>query len=191
MLKIGITGGIGSGKSLVSKILRSMNFPVFDSDEEAKRILRQNPTVRKQLIQLFGKAVYTKEELNRPILANIIFNDEVALMKINALIHPLVRHDFNEFAKNQKSNLIFNEAAILFESNGHEQLNKTILISAPKDLRIKRVMERDNCSKQDVLIRMNKQWTDEQKRKLADFEIVNDEKSPLIEQVEEVLSQIE
>ena len=187
MLKIGITGGIGSGKSLVSKILRSMNFPVFDSDEEAKRILRQNPTVRKQLIQLFGKA----EELNRPILANIIFNDEVALMKINALIHPLVRQAFNEFAKIQKSNLIFNEAAILFESKGHEQLNKTILITAPKDLRIQRVMERDNCSKQDVLIRMNKQWTDEQKRKLADFEIVNDEKSPLIEQVEEVLSQIE
>ncbi|MBL1281174.1 MAG: dephospho-CoA kinase [Fluviicola sp.] len=190
MLKIGITGGIGSGKSLVSKILQSMNFPVFNSDLEARKILTENAAIREELILLFGEEVYTNKELNKGFLANIIFNDEVALTKINTIVHPQVRQAFREFAKVQSSKLVFNEAAIIFESGGHQQLDKTILISAPEALRLERVMKRDNSTKEQVLARMNKQWSDEKKRALADFEIVNDGQEPLVNQIEEVLMQL-
>lgn len=190
MLRVGITGGIGSGKSLVSKILKSMNFPIFNSDSEAKRIITENKELREELITLFGKEVYSNKELNKPFLANIIFNDDIALKKVNALIHPKVRHSFEEFAAIQKSRIVFNEAAILFESGGYELMDHVILITAPEELRITRVMNRDNVSKMEVEARMSKQWSDDQKRKLTNLEIVNDEKRPLVNQIEDILMRL-
>lgn len=190
MLKVGITGGIGSGKSLVSKILNSMNFPVFDSDSEAKKILIEDKELREELINLFGEEVYTNKELNKPFLANIIFNNDVALQKVNSLIHPKVRQAFTEFASIQKAKIVFNEAAILFESGGHKQLDHVILISAPEELRISRVMNRDNITRAEVSARLSKQWTDDQKRKLTSLEIINDEQRPLVNQIEDVLMRL-
>ena len=190
MLKVGITGGIGSGKSLVSKILNSMNFPVFDSDTEAKKILIEDKELREELINLFGEEVYTNEELNKPFLANIIFNNDVALQKVNSLIHPKVRQAFTEFASIQKAKIVFNEAAILFESGGHKQLDHVILISAPEELRISRVMNRDNITRAEVSARLSKQWTDDQKRKLTNLEIINDGQRPLVNQIEDILMRL-
>ncbi|HIP33065.1 MAG TPA: dephospho-CoA kinase [Crocinitomicaceae bacterium] len=190
MTKVGITGGIGSGKSFVSKILRSMNYPVFNSDSEAKKIIQENKEVREDLIALFGEETFSNNELNKAFLANIIFNDNEALEKVNAIVHPKVRQAFEAFAKIENNSVVFNEAAILFESGGHSQLDKVILISAPMKLRLQRVMNRDHSTEKEVLARMNKQWTDEQKRELADFEIINDEQQPLVHQIEEVLMKL-
>ena len=190
MLKVGITGGIGSGKSLVSKILNSMNFPVFNSDSEAKKILTENKEIREELINLFGEEVYTNKDLNKPFLANIIFNNDVALQKVNSLIHPKVRQAFTDFASIQKAKIVFNEAAILFESDGHKQLDHVILISAPEELRITRVMNRDNITRAEVSARLSKQWTDDQKRKLTSLEIINDEQRPLVNQIEDILMRL-
>jgi len=190
MTKVGITGGIGSGKSFVSKILRSMNYPVFNSDSEAKKIIQENKEVREDLIALFGEETFSNNELNKAFLANIIFNDNEPLEKVNAIVHPKVRQAFEAFAKIENNSVVFNEAAILFESGGHSQLDKVILISAPMKLRLQRVMNRDHSTEKEVLARMNKQWTDEQKRELADFEIINDEQQPLVHQIEEVLMKL-
>jgi len=190
MLKVGITGGIGSGKSLVSKILQSMNFPVFYSDLEAKKIIQENKEVKEKLIALFGAKIFLNNQLNRTYFAGIIFSDNEALKKVNAIVHPLVRWEFEEFAKNQTSDFVFNEAAILFESGGHKQMDKVVLVSAPEEMRIERVMKRDEVTKDQVIERMSNQWSDEQKRQLADFEIINDETHALIHQIEKMLNSL-
>ena len=190
MIKIGITGGIGSGKSIVSKILLAMNYPVYNSDQEAKRIIRDNPKVRTQLIELFGEEVYINNELNRPFLANIIFNDEVALEKVNNIVHPQVRADFTTFCKAQNSELVFNEAAILFETGGEQQFDKMVLVTADEKLRISRVMKRDSIQEAEVKSRMSKQWSDEKKIPLADKVIINNGKKFLICQVEEIVKSL-
>ncbi len=187
MLKVGITGGIGSGKSFVSKILKSFGYPVFSSDTAAKEIISTNPQVKEQLISFFGESTFKNNQLDRVFLAKIIFNDDEALQKVNKLIHPLVRMSFEEFSHQQKSPIVFNEAAILFESGGASQFDKIILVSAPKELKIQRVMKRDGVSENEVLERMNKQWPDKDKAKLSDFIILNDGKTPLLTQIKQVI----
>jgi len=191
MTKIGITGGIGSGKSVVSKILIAMNYPVYNSDKEAKHIINENPLVRNQLIELFGEEVYIQNELNRPFLANIIFNDKVALEKVNNIVHPQVRLDFDIFCKNQNSKLVFNEAAILFETGSEKYYDKMILVTADEELRINRVMNRDNILESDVRARMSEQWSDSKKTPLTDYVIMNNEREFLISQVETMIKSIE
>jgi len=190
MLKIGITGGIGSGKSFVAKIIESFGYPVFYSDTAAKEIISTNQFVKESLISLFGEELFKENRLDREFFANIIFNDENALKKVNKLIHPLVRLSFEEFSLQQKSPIVFNEAAILFESGGASQFDQIILVQAPEKLRIERVMKRDRTTQKEVLSRMKKQWTDEQKIRLSDFVIHNDEKTPLLMQIENVLTEI-
>ena len=190
MLKVGITGGIGSGKSVVSKILETFSYPVFYSDQAAKEIINNNADVKRELIQLFGEEMFKNNELNRPFLADIIFNNEEARSKVNAIIHPLVRKAFSEFAELQVSTLVFNEAAIIFETNGHQFLDKTILVTAPEGLRIARVIQRDRTTEEEVRLRMRQQWSDEEKIKLANYVLVNDEKAPLLEQIESLINQL-
>jgi len=190
MIKVGITGGIGSGKSFISEILESYGYPVFYSDQAAKDIISNDDYARQELISYFGDDVFENNQLNKPFLAKIIFNDEEALQKVNALIHPLVRKAFDLFATQQHSKFVFNEAAILFESGGAIQMDKVVLVTASTEVRIKRVMKRDRVSKEDVLARMSKQWPDEKKEKLSDFIIVNDEEKPLLGQIEYVLDSL-
>lgn len=190
MLKVGITGGIGSGKTVVSQILEAMGFPVFNSDNRAKELSDNHPEIRKKLLSLFGSEVYTDTGLNRPFLASQIFNNEDLRGKVNAIIHPRVREAFDQFCERSKSPVVFNEAAILIETGSYKNFDKMILVTAPEDIRIARVMKRDHTSEEEVRQRLSKQWTDAEKRKFADFEIVNDGKEPVLKQIEQIIDHL-
>jgi dephospho-CoA kinase len=190
MKRIGLTGGIGSGKSFVANILENMGFPVYYSDLQSKELTKSNPSIKTGLISLFGEEVYSDNELNTQLVATKIFQNEEMRQKVNELIHPIVRKDFEDWVTNQKSTLVFNEAAILFETGSYKNFDANILICAPLELKIKRVMKRENCSREEVLARMSKQWSDDEKSKLADFIINNDECDPILTQLELVLAQL-
>ncbi len=190
MKTIGITGGIGAGKSIVSKIIQSLGFPVFYSDIEAKKITNSHPDVKSGLKTLIGEEVFVNDELNRALLAQHIFSNPETKSAVNALIHPLVRKAFDDFAKQSNQPLVFNEAAILFETGSYTSFDVTVLVTAPVELRIERVMKRDGVTRQQVLDRMKNQWSDEQKAPLADYLISNDEVRPLLMQVENLLQEL-
>lgn len=187
MKRIGITGGIGAGKSLVAEIIKAMGYPVYNSDERAKELTESNPKIKEGLIHLFGVEIYQNDKLNKFALAQAIFSDESLREKVNALIHPIVREDFNLWALVQNNSLVFNESAILFETGSFKKFDAIILVYAPKELRIKRIMKRDNCSENEVLKRMNSQFSDEEKYQLTEFRVLNDEQTPILEQVEEII----
>ena len=187
MKRIGITGGIGAGKSLVAEIIKAMGYPVYNSDERAKELTESNPKIKEGLIHLFGEEIYQNDTLNKFALAQAIFSDESLREKVNALIHPIVREDFNLWALAQNNSLVFNESAILFETGSFKNFDAIILVYAPKELRIKRIMKRDNCSENEVLKRMNSQFTDEEKYQLTEFRVLNDEQTPLLVQVEKII----
>lgn len=190
MKKVGITGGIGSGKSVVGRILEAMNFPVYYSDEASKELVDTDETIRKELIALLGTEVYQNDKLNRPFLASVIFQNDEMRMKVNQIIHPKVREAFAIWTNKQRSPIVFNEAAILFETGAFKTMDATILVTAPVDLKVRRVMERDKSSMENVLERMSKQWSDDEKKPLADFVLNNDEVAPLIAQIEKLLEQL-
>lgn len=188
--KIGVTGGIGSGKTTVCKIIEKLGFPVFYSDLEAKNLMLHSATVVSAVKSIFGESAYREGQINRSHLAQIVFNNPSLLNELNQIIHPEVRKAFDAFAQeNVNQKLVFNEAAILFETGAYKNFDFTILVSAPIELRVKRVCERDHVSEQDVLKRMQNQWPDENKIPLADFVIHNDQQAlkPQIESVINVL----
>ena len=187
MKRIGITGGIGAGKSLVAEIIKAMGYPVYNSDERAKELTESNPKIKEGLIHLFGEEIYQNGTLNKFALAQAIFSDESLREKVNALIHPIVREDFNLWALAQNNSLVFNESAILFETGSFKKFDAIILVYAPTELRIKRIMKRDNCSENEVLKRMNSQFSDEEKYQLTEFRVLNDEQTPLLVQVEKII----
>jgi dephospho-CoA kinase len=189
-MTIGLTGGIGSGKSIVSKVIETMGYIVFNSDLESKHLMNKDPVIIDGLVLLFGKEIYLNGILNKELLAKIIFSDDAARILVNKLIHPRVRDTFDIFASKQPNGIAFNEAAILFETGANESFDKTVLVTSPKELRISRIMSRDNLSEEDVEARMSKQWTDNEKISLADFIIINDESIPLIVQVEAIVNQL-
>jgi dephospho-CoA kinase len=189
--RIGITGGIGSGKSYIAKIIEQMGFPIYNSDLRSKELTLSNDVIREGLISLFGEDVYINSELNKKLIASKIFTDDILREKVNKLIHPIVREDFYEWSLRQESRIVFNEAAILFETGAYRNLDATILVCAPLELKIKRVTERENCSRESVTIRMDKQWSDEKKVQLSDYVIVNDEQSPILNQIEKVVEKID
>jgi len=183
-LKVGITGGIGSGKSTVCRMFKLLGAPVFEADVVAKQLLQTHPKIRKGLIHLFGEDIYLDDNtVDRKKLAAIIFNDDVQLAKMNALVHPVVRSEFYEWVKQQNTPYVIHEAAILFESGFYKLMDFTILVSAPEEERIQRVVKRDGVSEQQVRERLAKQWTDVEKRKLADKEIVNDNNNPVLPEI--------
>lgn len=188
MLKVGVTGGIGSGKSVVCRMLEAKGYPVFYSDEEAKELSDNDPQIKKQLIELFGDTIYLDQGLNRTRLAEKIFGNEELRQQVNAIIHPRVRQAFDEFCKKQNTSIIFNEAAILIETGAYKNFDVIVLVSAPENMRIERVVERDGADEVSVRQRMSKQWSDDKKRKFADFEIVNDESQPLEVKVDDMLN---
>ena len=187
MKRIGITGGIGAGKSLVAEIIKAMGYPVYNSDERAKELTDSNPKIKEGLIHLFGGEIYQNDTLNKFALAQAIFSDDSLREKVNALIHPIVREDFNLWALAQNNSLVFNESAILFETGSFKNFDAIILVYAPKEIRIQRIMKRDNCSENEVLKRMNSQFSDEEKYQLTEFRVLNDEQTPLLVQVEKII----
>ena len=187
MKRIGITGGIGAGKSLVAEIIKAMGYPVYNSDERAKELTDSNPKIKAGLIHLFGIEIYQNDKLNKFALAQAIFSDESLREKVNALIHPIVREDYNLWALAQNKSLVFNESAILFETGAFKNFDAIILVHAPTALRIKRIIKRDNCTEKEVIYRMNSQFSDEEKYQLTESRIVNDEQTPLLTQVEQII----
>ncbi len=184
-LKIGVTGGIGSGKSTVCKIFAQLGIPVYYADDAAKWLMQNDTALINSIQQLFGKDIYTKEQqLNRPKLAQIVFNDPTALKELEKLVHPAVhRHSKQWFEQQKNVPYTLKEAALIFESGSYKQLDAVITVFAPEALRIQRIQKRDKANVQQIKARMKQQLSDEEKIKLADYVIYNDEEKMLIPQV--------
>lgn len=190
MKRIGLTGSIGSGKSLVSEMFKVLNIPVFNADWEARKIL-DSPHILQQLIELFGSDIVLNDRVNREKLAAIVFNNPLQLQKLNNLIHPEVRNHFKNWSDGFcDSKYVIYEAAIIFESGFYTQLQGTILVTAPTETRIERVMNRDKVTREQVEARIKNQWPEEKKLKLANYRISNNGQELLIPQVLEIHSQL-
>ena len=187
MKVIGITGGIGSGKSIICSVIEKIGFPVFYSDKEAKEILVSDEEVINKLTSLIGEDLYRDGVFHKEILANKIFKEPSIKEKVNSIIHPRVRERFSQWADTQNSSLVFNEAAILFETGMYKNYDATVLFTAPEPIRIYRAMKIDQTSKEAIEDRIKNQWSDEQKKKLADHIILNDDETPVMPQLEKVL----
>ena len=191
MKKIGITGGIGSGKSVISRILKTMGYPVYDSDSWAKHLMNNHPNIRQALINKFGIETYTPEGLNRTYLAQQIFNDKANLAFVNSIVHPTVCNHFMQWAENQHSEFAFIESAILFSSGLDTILDKVIYVNAPQELRIQRAILRDNASAEAITARINNQSHDnEYAHTHSNFIINNDNQTLIIPQLLSTLQNI-
>ena len=193
MIKLGITGGIGSGNSYLSRLLKEQDIPVYDTDQEAKRLMITDGIIRKSLINLLGTSVYQNDTLNKTLLSEYIFSNEDHTRRINAIVHPRVKSDFLQWASNlsQKGKkIIALESAILFESGFDNAVDYTITVSAPIDLRIQRTIQRDQTTEVQVRRRIQAQMTEEERNKRANFIIINDEKHDLYSQMSNILSLI-
>lgn len=188
-IKIGITGGIGSGKSVVSRLLEVMGFPVYISDVEAKRITVQHEMIRRELCALLGENVFVGDELNRSLLASYIFGNPEHAKIVNSIIHPRVKEDFCRWSDNcGEKMLVGMESAILLEAGFRSEVDVVVMVYAPLEVRLERAMKRDHSCKELIMKRMEAQMSDEIKREQADYVIVNDGETPLIPQVLELIS---
>jgi len=170
---IGLTGGIGSGKTTIAKMFESLNVPVYYADIEAKKLMSTSNSIKIKLIDLFGNEAFIDESLNRSYIANIVFKDEKKLQKLNAIVHPEVERHFDSWVKSQNSKYVIQENAIIFENDNQSKFDKMITVTAPKEIKISRVMQRDGVSESMVLDRMKNQLKDVFKIKNSDFVIYN------------------
>lgn len=173
MMIVGLTGGIGSGKSTVANMFRELDVPVYDSDKEAKLLMSTSQRVKESIIDLLGEEAYSGGELNRTFIADKVFKDAKLLEQLNGIVHPAVRDHFLQWAKAQESPYVIQETALIFENGAQDKYNYTILVTAPRETRIQRVVDRDRVEEQAVVNRMQNQLEDEKKRVLADFSIEN------------------
>jgi len=182
-IKVGIAGGIGSGKTIICHVFKVLGIPVYNADLEAKLIMNKSDQVRLAVMQEFGDEAYSNGVLNRAFLAAQVFNDAAKLAQLNRIVHPAVIQAAEDWADAQTAPYSLKEASILFESGSYKKVDYSILVTAPIEIRIARVMERDQVTREQVLERMNNQMSDEEKTKLADFVIINDGITPIIPQV--------
>lgn len=187
---IGITGGIGSGKSVVSKILQLMGYPVYPSDQRAKEIMHEDPSIIQELTNLFGDQAYLKTELNRSFIANQIFQDDSKRIQMNQIVHPAVRADFKRWTENQVSPFAFQESALLFETGNYKAFDAVILVTASQKVRLERIKLRDNLSEKEIQERFNAQMLEEEKKKLTSLVIDNNGDTFLVPQILELLQKI-
>ena len=190
---VGLAGGIGSGKSKAAAYFSELGIPCYIADDRAKELMTSSMTIQQAIINEFGAESYINGNLNRPFLASIVFKDTVLLATLNAIVHPAVASDFRSWLLEQNSIYVIKEAAILFENGGAKLCDQVILLTAPKEIRVQRVIDRDKCTKEDVLERMSKQWSDAKKKPLADYIIENiewKETSKQIEVLHQKLNQI-
>lgn len=173
MIVVGITGGIGSGKTTVAGFFRELGVPVFIADLEAKKIMETSQNVKNEVRNVFGDAAFVGEQINRQYLANRVFEDKQKLEKLNNIIHPAVTHVFENWKNQQKAAYVLYEAAILFEKGSYKKNNFNILVTSPKELRIQRTLKRDHTTRAEIEARMSNQWEDSRKIELADFIIEN------------------
>jgi len=188
MKNIGLTGGIGSGKSTISKILISEGVPVYDSDSKAKLLMNSSIELKKTIIQKFGKESYINNKLNKKYLSNIVFNNEFEIIRINSIVHPYVYNDFINWKKSVFSKYVIFESALTFETGSYKNNDFNILVVSDLEERIKRVKDRDNLSEKDIISRIRNQWSDDKKIPLCDYLIKN---NSLVETKKTVMEMIE
>ena len=191
MLKIGLTGGIGSGKTMVSKIFAEKGYKIFNSDEIAKIIIKNDYSVKNSIINFFGTNSYIGDDLNSRYISEIIYSDKVKLNYLNSLVHPMVFHQFEKFLKSNLNSKILVESAILFESNFYKMLDDNILLISPKADRISRIIKRDNINRSEIEKIMSVQWSDKKKISLATYVIENINFSETSMQILSLISKIE
>ena len=190
MIVVGLTGGIGSGKTTIGKQFESFGIPVYIADDEAKALMNRSKVIKRKLIKLFGKPAYKDDKLNRPYLSSKIFNDKELLDKMNAIVHPKVASHFKRWLKKQKAPYAIKEAAIIFEHNMEDQYDFIITVVADEDLRIERVVDRDNSTEEKIRAIIKNQLTDDEKIKRSDFVIVNNELKIAKQQAAEIHASI-
>lgn len=192
MFKLGITGGIGSGKSYVSRRLEDRQVPVYDTDTEAKRLMLTDAVIREGLVALLGPEVYQDGALNKPLLARYLFSDAEHARRVNALVHPRVRQDFEAWAAAREGTfaVVALESAILFEAGFEDAVDAVLLVAAPLELRIQRAMQRDGASEAQIRARVQAQMDDAEKRRRARYVVVNDGMEPLEPQLDALLESI-
>jgi dephospho-CoA kinase len=189
-LRVGITGGIGSGKSLVCSALEAMGYPVYNSDLRARDLMESDSTIRKSLIEAFGPQAFAGETLNRSFLAEQVFRDPEKRRIINGIVHPVVRKDFARWADEQQSGIVFQESALLLETGGNRLLDYTVLVTAPVEERIRRVMQRDRIDEAAVRARIASQLSDEEKIPMADYVIENGSGSMVLPQINTLIDKL-
>ena len=191
MITLGITGGIGSGKSTVSRLFSLYDVPVYIADTESKRLVATSPVIREKLTAMFGDELFEGGVLNKALLAAHIFNDREKLEKVNAIIHPEVAADFARWqAAHSQYDIVAQEAAILFESEFNKYMDKVVMVYTPLEMRIERTMKRDGVGRELVMERIKNQMSDEKKAELSDFVVVNDGTQSLIGQVAQILHRL-
>ena len=186
MMVVGLTGGIGSGKSTIAKAFAALGIAVFNSDEQAKALIANNAQVKERIIAAFGEEAYQNGEYNRAYIAQIVFNNPEKLAILNNIVHPALAKYFNQWAKKQTSPYVLKEAAILFESGSYKDCDYIITVTAPEEVRIARVMARDHCTEAQVRARMAQQWSDAQRIALSNAVIENIDLESAKEQVKRI-----
>ena len=191
MISIAITGGIGSGKSYVSALLQKQSIPIYNADDEAKRLMLGDEGIREGLIDLLGDEVYTDGNLNKPLLASYLFADAGNAARINSIVHPRVKADFRSWLKaHQESEIAALECAILYESGFEDTVDFVVMVYAPEELRVERAMRRDNATEQQIRARIAAQMNDEEKCRRADYVVFNDGSIPLDRQLADLIAQL-
>ncbi|MFH6604184.1 dephospho-CoA kinase [Maribacter algicola] len=183
---VGLTGGIGSGKSTVAEQFEALGIPVYESDRMAKKLMKSSKKLRRAIIEIIGQKAYDDKKLNTAYIAQKVFNDPELLAKLNAIVHPAVRRHFLKWREKQHSPYVIQENAIIFETGSQDFYDKIVLVTAPLDLRISRVLSRDNISKEDLLARINNQLNDSEKISLADYVIENIDLNKTKDKTEEI-----
>ncbi len=190
MIRIAITGGIGSGKSYISHLLEEKGIPVYNADNEAKRLTASHEGIRDALRRLVGDDVYQDGTLNKPLLASYLFATPENAARVNAIIHPRVKDDFIGWATRQETEVVGLESAILYEAGFEDTVDAVVMVYAPEALRISRAMQRDNATEKQVRVRMAAQMDDEEKVRRADFVVVNDGVQPLLPQLNNLIERL-
>ena len=183
MFVVALTGGIGSGKTIICKLFASCGAPVYDADEAAKRLMHDDLVLKDKLVALFGDVYDEQGNLKREILSGLVFNNPELLNKLNQIVHPAVMEDYMQWQNKQQFPYVMKESAILFESKTNVGLDYVIMVEAPEMMRIKRIMERDQRAESQIKAIINRQMPTEEKKELADFIIINDDIQPLLPQV--------
>lgn len=190
MIKVGITGGIGSGKTYVCIYFSRLGIPVYNSDVRAKELMNTSPLIRKKIIQTFSNEAFVGEELNRSFLSKTVFADTKKLQQLNEIVHPEVKKDFEVWSKNYNAPYVLKESAVLIENDIHKELDLIILVTAPIKIRIQRVMSRNSFTEKQVKERINNQLSDEEKEKYADYIIVNDGSQNIDNQINKIHNEL-
>ncbi|MGJ8658781.1 dephospho-CoA kinase [Cellulophaga fucicola] len=175
MIIVGLTGGIGSGKSTAAKMFEELGVPVYNSDLEAKKLMSTSVSVKEKIVSLLGASAYKEGVLNREYIAKKVFASASLLQQLNEIVHPAVRLHFLEWTNKQENNYVIQESAIIFENNNQDFYDYIILVTAPIEVRIERILKRDNTTRENILSRIGSQWTDEKKEKMSDFKLINED----------------